>query len=77
MKVKNKRTRERIQLSYTEFQSKFANELKIAFESYIQTEESKHYFRINKTPESDFYFNLQWNLRLAGRVRSAFAEQNT
>ena len=66
MILKNKRTQERIQLSYTEFQSRFAKELKIALESYIQIEESKHYFRINKTPEPDFYFNLQWNFNHFG-----------
>ena len=61
MILKNKRTRERIQLSYTEFQVKFAKEIQTALESYIKTENAKPYFKINKTPESDFYFDLRWN----------------
>ncbi len=61
MILKNKRTRERIQLSYIEFQSRFAKEIQVALESYIKTENNKHYFKPNKNPESDFYFDLQWN----------------
>ena len=61
MILKNKRTRERIQLSYTEFQVKFTQEVLTAFEGYIKTENAKPYFKINKNTELDFYFNLQWN----------------
>jgi len=66
MILKNKRTRECIQLSYTEFQVKFAKEIQAALESYIKTENAKLYFKINKTPESDFYFDLQWNFNHFG-----------
>jgi hypothetical protein len=61
MILRNKRTREHVQLSYTEFQVKFAQEINTALESYIQTENNKSSFKINQNPESDFYFNLQWN----------------
>ncbi len=61
MILRNKRTREYIQLSYTEFQVRFAQEIKIALESYVQTKNAKPYFKINKNTESDFYFDLQWN----------------
>ena len=61
MKVKNKRTKERIQLSYAEFQTRFAKEIKVALESFIQTENNKPYFKYNKNPESNFYLDLQWN----------------
>ena len=61
MILKNKRTRERIQLSYIEFQNRFSKEIQTALESYVQTENNKPYFKINKNIESDFYFNLQWN----------------
>ena len=48
MILKNKRTRERIQLSYAEFQVKFAQEIQTALESYIKTENAKSYFKTNK-----------------------------
>ena len=66
MILRNKRTRDRIQLSYAEFQVKFAQDINIALESYIQTENNKSYFKINQNPESDFYFNLQWNFNHFG-----------
>ena len=62
----NKRTQERIQLSYTEFQARFAQNIQTAFERYIKTENAKPYFKANKTPESDFYFDLQWNFNHFG-----------
>ena len=66
MILRNKRTRERIQLSYTEFQTRFAQDMQTVFESYIKTENAKPYFKANKTPESDFYFDLQWNFNHFG-----------
>jgi len=66
MIIKNKRTRERIQLSYTEFQARFTNEIQTALESYIKTENSKPYLKTNKNPESDFYFDIQWNFNHFG-----------
>ena len=62
----NKRTQERIQLSYTEFQARFVQDMQTVFESYIKTENAKPYFKTNKTPESDFYFDLQWNFNHFG-----------
>ena len=52
MILKNKRTRERIQLSYTEFQARFAQDIQAALESYIKTENAKPYFKANKTISS-------------------------
>ena len=66
MKVKNKLTKETIEISYSEFKIRFAKEIQIALESYTKTENNKPYFKINKTPESDFYFNLQWNFNHFG-----------
>ena len=66
MILRNKRTQERIQLSYTEFQARFAQDMQTVFESYIKTENAKPYFKANKTPESDFYFDLQWNFNHFG-----------
>ena len=62
----NKRTQERIQLSYTEFQVKFTKEILTALESYIKTENAKPYFKINQNPKSDFDCDLQWNFNHSG-----------
>ena len=66
MILKNKRTRERIQLSYIEFQTRFSKEIQTALESYVQTENNKPYFILSKNPESNFYFDLQWNFNHFG-----------
>ena len=66
MIIKNKRTKERKILSYIEFQTIFKKELQNALESYIQSENNKPYFRLNKNLESDFYFDLQWNFNHFG-----------
>ena len=61
MILKNKRTREKFELTLSEFKIQFAKEIKRAFESYKQTELTKPYFNIKNVDESDFYFDLQWN----------------
>lgn len=61
MILKNKRTRETLNITLPEFKIRFANEIKRAFESYKQIELVKQYFKIKNINESDFYFNLQWN----------------
>ena len=47
MILKNKRTRETLELTLHEFKIRFAKEIKRAFESYKQTELAKPYFKIN------------------------------
>ena len=66
MILRNKRTRERIQLSYIDFQNRFAKEIQTALKSYIKTENVKPYFKTNKNSESDFYFDLRWNFNHFG-----------
>ena len=66
MILKNKLTKERMQLSYTEFQVRFAQEIQTALRSYVQTENAKQYFKINKNIEPEFYFDLQWNFNHFG-----------
>ena len=66
MILRNKRTQERINISYIEFQTRFVKEIKAALESYIKTENVKPYFKNNKNSESDFYFDLQWNFNHFG-----------
>lgn len=66
MILKNKKNRERINLSYAEFQNRFAKEIQAALESYLVTENNKPYFKTNKNTEADFYFDLQWNFNHFG-----------
>ena len=61
MILKNKLTREKLELTLSEFKTHFAKEIQVAFESYKQTELTKPYFKIKTKDESDFYFDLQWN----------------
>ncbi len=61
MILRNKRTREILNLTLSEFKIRFAKEIATAFESYIRTELTKPYFKLRNIDESDFYFDLQWN----------------
>ena len=61
MILKNKRTREILNITLPEFKIRFAKEIKRAFESYKRTELAKPYFKIKNVDKSDFYFDLQWN----------------
>ena len=58
MILKNKRTRETLNITLPEFKTRFAKEIKAAFESYKQTELAKPYFKIKNIDESDFYFDF-------------------
>ena len=66
MILKNKRTREILELTLPEFKTRFAKEIKAAFESYKQTELAKPHFKIKNIDEDDFYFDLQWNFNHFG-----------
>ena len=48
MIIKNKLTKETIELKRSDFEMKFSKEIKTALESYKRTELSKPYFRMNK-----------------------------
>ncbi len=61
MILKNKLTKEKLDIPYSEFRKKFAKEIQDAFENYMRTECTKPYFKIKNTDESDFYFDLQCN----------------
>ena len=60
MILKNKRTKEKIELSYNDFRTKFAKEIKIAFESFKKTELNKPFWnrQDDSTIEVDFYFDI-------------------
>ena len=66
MILKNKRTREKLELTLSEFKIRFAKEIRTAFESYKRTELTKPYFKIKNIDEDDFYFDLQWNFNHFG-----------
>ena len=66
MILKNRRTREKLEIEYPEFRKKFAKEIQFAFESFYQTENNKFFFKINQNLDTDFYFNLQWNFNHFG-----------
>ena len=54
MILKNKRTRESLEIEYSEFRKKFAKEIQVAFDSFRQTELNKP-FITTKTI-------IQWSL---------------
>ena len=69
MILKNKLARETLEITYPEFRKRFAKELQTAFESYRRTQLNKYSynFKDDNSMEYNFYFQLQWNLRLVGR----------
>ena len=66
MILKNKLTKETLDIPYPEFRKKFAKEIQDAFESYKKSENAKPYFKLKDYTEQDFYFNLQWNFNHFG-----------
>ena len=69
MILKNRRTRESLEITYPEFRKKFAREIQEAFDDYRQTQLAKKFynFQDDNSMEFNFFFELQWNLRLVGR----------
>ena len=69
MILKNKLTKETLDIPYSEFRIKFAKEIQEAFESYRKTQLNKYSwnFKDDNSLEFNFYFELHWNLRLGGR----------
>ena len=55
MIVRNKITKEKLELTLPVFKIRFKKEMKTALESYLRTENVKPYFKPKQT-ESDFYF---------------------
>lgn len=66
MKVRNKLTKEIINIFYNDFKTRFSKEIQVALDSYIRTQNNKQTFKFNKNFESDFYFDLQWNFNHFG-----------
>ena len=68
MILRNKLTKETLNISCAKFKMMFAKEIQVAFESYRQTELNKYLynFKTNKSIEQDFYFDWQWNFNHFG-----------
>jgi tRNA(Met) C34 N-acetyltransferase TmcA len=68
MTLKNKLTRETLEITYPEFRKRFAKEIHDAFESYRKTQLNKYSynFKDDNSMEFNFYFELHWNFNHFG-----------
>lgn len=68
MILKNKLTRNTLEITYPEFRKRFTKEIQDAFESYRQTQLNKYSwnFKDDNSMEFNFYFDLQWNFNHFG-----------
>lgn len=68
MMLKNKLTKEMLDIPYSEFRKKFAKEIKNVFESFKRTELNKTFynFKDDNLIESKFYFDIRWNFNHFG-----------
>ncbi len=70
MILKNKLTRETLEITCPEFRKRFAKEIQDAFESYRRTQLNKYSynFKDDNSIESNFYFELYWNFNHFGML---------
>lgn len=68
MIIVNRHTREILEITYPEFRKKFVKEIRIAFESYRQTQLNKYSynFKDDNSMEFNFYFQIQYNFNSFG-----------
>ena len=68
MNLRNKLTKETLDIPYSEFRKKFAKEIQDAFESYRKTQLNKYSwnFKDDNSLEFNFYFELHWNFNHFG-----------
>ena len=68
MKVKNRRTRETLEIEYSVFRKKFAKDIQVAFDSFRKTELNKPFYNYkdDNSMEFNFYFQLKWNFNHFG-----------
>ena len=68
MILRNKLTKETLNIPYSEFRKKFAKEIQDAFESYRKTQLNKYSwnFKDDNSLEFNFYFELHWNFNHFG-----------
>jgi hypothetical protein len=76
MILKNKLTRETLEITYPEFRKKFAKEIQDAFESYRKTQLNKYSynFKDDNSMEFNFHFELHWNFNHFG-VSNGYTER--
>lgn len=68
MILRNKLTKEILNISCVKFRKKFSKEIQVAFESFKKTELNKTFynFKDDNLIESNFYFDIQWNFNHFG-----------
>ena len=68
MILKNKLTKETLNIPYFEFRKRFVKEVHDAFESYRKTQLNKYSYKFkdDNSMEFNFYFQLQWNFNNFG-----------
>ena len=68
MILKNRRTREILEIEYSEFRKKFAKEIQIAFESFRKTELNNPFYNYkdDNSIEFNFYFQIRYNFNNFG-----------
>ena len=68
MILKNKRTRETLEIEYSEFRKKITKEKQNAYESFSYTDLHKPFYNYkdDNSMEFNFYFQLQWNFNQFG-----------
>ena len=68
MILKNKLTRETLEIPDSVFRKKFAKEIQIAFESFKKTELNKTFYNYkdDNSLEVNFYFDIRWNFNHFG-----------
>jgi hypothetical protein len=64
MILRNKRTREIINITLSEFKIRFAKEIETAFDGYMRAKLTKPYFKLRNIDEADFYFGLNGTLTI-------------
>ncbi len=68
MILKNKLTKETLDIPYSEFRKMFAKEIQDAFESFKRTELNKTFYKFkdDNLIEINFYFDIRWNFNNFG-----------
>ena len=68
MILKNKLTKETLDIPYSEFRQKFAKEIQDTFKSFKRTELNKTFynFKDDNIIETNFYFDIRWNFNHFG-----------
>ena len=68
MILKNRITREILDIEYSEFRKTFTKEIQIAFESFRKTELNSPFYNYkdDNSMEFNFYFELHWNFNHFG-----------